>query len=271
MKSRNRNLIWVTLIFVALSSGLNAQQSASSGSNVPALPADIPGSAMRYSVLIMGNLSGQQAIWTTSDGKLHEFFQFNDRGRGPKTTSVVTLDAEGIPVGETISGNDYLKSAVQEEFSVQNQTARWKNNAEQGEKKLTAPAMYVPINSAPAEAALLVQAALKNNGRIALLPEGEATVRSVSERNVEAQGNKQHLTLYSISGLDFSPIYVWLDDRDQFFAMGDSWAMFIREGWEPVAKSLQEVRSEVVQARAAELAKAIRPRDRWNVCPQFLN
>jgi hypothetical protein len=117
--------------------------------------------------------------------------------------------------------------------------------------------MYVPINSAPAEAALLVQAALKNNGKIALLPEGEATVRSVSERNVEAQGNKQHLTLYSISGLDFSPIYVWLDDRGQFFAMGDSWAMFIREGWEPVAKSLQEVRSEVVQARAAELAKKL--------------
>jgi hypothetical protein len=25
---------------------------------------------MRYSALIMGNLSGQQAIWTTPDGKL---------------------------------------------------------------------------------------------------------------------------------------------------------------------------------------------------------
>ena len=83
MNSRNRNFIWVPLIFLALGSGLNAQKSANSGSNVPALPADIPGSARRYSVLIMGNLSGQQAIWTTPDGKLHEFFQFNDRGRGP--------------------------------------------------------------------------------------------------------------------------------------------------------------------------------------------
>ena len=108
MNSRNRNFIWVPLIFLALGSGLNAQKSANSGSNVPALPADIPGSAMRYSELIMGNLSGQQAIWTTPDGKLHEFFQFNDRGRGPKTTSVVTLDPEGIPIAETISGNDYL-------------------------------------------------------------------------------------------------------------------------------------------------------------------
>jgi imidazolonepropionase-like amidohydrolase len=257
MNCRNRNFLWVPLIFLALGSGLSAQQSASSGSNVPALPADIPGSATRYSVLIMGNLSGQQAIWTTPDGKLHEFFQFNDRGRGPKTTSVVTLDREGIPIAETISGNDYLKSAVQEGFSVQNQTARWKNNAEQGEKTLTAPAVYVPINSAPAESALLVHAALKNRGKIALLPEGEAAVGRVAERNVEAQGNKQHLTLYSISGLDFSPTYVWLDERGQFFATGDSWAMIIREGWEPAAKSLQEVRSEVVQARAAELAKKL--------------
>lgn len=257
MNSRNRNFIWVPLIFLALGSGLNAQKSANSGSNVPALPADIPGSAMRYSVLIMGNLSGQQAIWTTPDGKLHEFFQFNDRGRGPKTTSVVTLDPEGIPIAETISGNDYLKSAVQEEFSVQNQTARWKNNAEQGERKLTDPAVYVPINSAPAESALLIQAALKNRGKIALLPEGEATVRRVTERTVEAKGDKQHLSLYSISGLDFSPTYVWLDERGQFFATGDSWAMIIREGWEPAAKSLQDVRNEVVQARAAELAKKL--------------
>ena len=51
MNSRNRNFIWVPLIFLALGSGLNAQKSANSGSNVPALPADIPGSAMRYSVL----------------------------------------------------------------------------------------------------------------------------------------------------------------------------------------------------------------------------
>ena len=76
------------------------------------LPADIPASAARYSVLIMGSLAGQQATWTTPDGKLHAFFQFNDRGRGPKTTSLITLDAKGIPIAESISGNDYLKSTV---------------------------------------------------------------------------------------------------------------------------------------------------------------
>ena len=48
-------------------------------SAVPALPADIPSTAERYSFLMTGNPAGQQAVWTASDGTLHIFFQFNDR------------------------------------------------------------------------------------------------------------------------------------------------------------------------------------------------
>ena len=66
----------------------------------------------------MGNPAGQQAIWTASDGTLHIFFQFNDRGRGPKTTSILKLNASGVPLSETITGNDYLKSEVNETFSL---------------------------------------------------------------------------------------------------------------------------------------------------------
>jgi imidazolonepropionase-like amidohydrolase len=245
------------LTLLACTSGLVAQQSPGSGSNVPALPADIPANATRYSFLMMGNLSGQQAVWTTPDGKLHEFFQFNDRGRGPKTTSLITLDATGVPVAETVSGNDYLKSAVHEEFTITNQTARWKNDAEQGEKKISRKAIYVAMNGAPAESALLIHAALLNGGKVALLPEGEAVVQRVTEREVEAAGKKQHVTLYSVAGLDFSPNYVWLDEHGQFFAAGDSWAMVVREGWEPAVKTLQEARDQAAQARSAELAKKL--------------
>jgi hypothetical protein len=48
-------------------------QPVRQNSAVPALPADIPASAERYSVLLTGNLAGQQAIWTASDGTLHTF------------------------------------------------------------------------------------------------------------------------------------------------------------------------------------------------------
>jgi hypothetical protein len=99
--------------------------------------------ADRYSFLLMGNLAGQEADWTAGDGTLHIFFQFNDRGRGPKTTSIIKLDARGSQLSEVITGNDYLKSPVNESYSLDAGTARWKNDAEQGEKKISAPGILL--------------------------------------------------------------------------------------------------------------------------------
>ncbi len=256
----NRGIWNCTVFLLAVLLGMSnlvAQQPGNTASNVPPLPADIPADAARYSVLIMGSLAGQQATWTTPDGKLHAFFQFNDRGRGPKTTSVIALDAKGVPVAESIEGNDYLKSKVHEEFSVHGQTARWANDAEHGEKKIPGSAVYIAMNGAPSEIALVAHAALINSGSTALLPEGEARVKPVAEQQLAAGGKPQHVTLYSVTGLDFSPTYVWLDDRGQFFASGSSWSMIIPEGWETAAKQLQRAQDQAIQARAAEIAKKL--------------
>ncbi len=251
---------WMLFLLAALLLGVlsvNGQQSGTPTSSVPPMPANIPASAARYSVLIMGNLAGQQATWTAPDVKLHAFFQFNDRGRGPKTTSLITLDAKGIPIAESISGNDYLKSPVHEEFSIEGQTARWTNTAEHGEKRIAAPAVYMAMNGAPSEIALLIHAALVNGGSIALLPAGEARVQRITEQYVETSGKKRQITLYSVTGLDFSPSYVWLDHDGHFFAAGSSWSMIVPEGWEAVAEDLQKTQDQVMQARAAEIAKKL--------------
>src|SRR5208337_4774055 len=187
-----------------------AQQPPQAQSAVPPLPADIPGTADRYSVLVMGNLAGQQAMWTAPDGSLHIFYQFNDHGRGPKTTSILKLDAKGVPVAESVDGNDYLKSSVHESYALESGAARWKSDSEDGEKKLAAPGVYLPNNAAPAELGLLAQVALGNGGKAVLLPEGEAKIDRLADLNLEASGQKKHVTLYAITGLDFSPTYVWL-------------------------------------------------------------
>src|SRR6266852_9967288 len=151
---------------------------------------------------MMGNPAGQQAVWTASDGTIHIFFQFNDRGRGPKTISILKLDPNGVPISEAITGNDYLKSSVTENYSLEAGTARWKNDDEQGEKKISGPAYYAPLNGGPAEIALLAHAALQNGGKtnagkIALLPEGEARVQRMNELDIEAAGHKKHVALYA--------------------------------------------------------------------------
>jgi imidazolonepropionase-like amidohydrolase len=230
-----------------------------SQSAVPALPADIPVTAERYSFLLMGNLAGQEAAWTADDGALHIFFQFNDRGRGPKTTSILKLDASGIPISEVITGNDYLKSPVNETYSLEAPTARWKNNAEQGEKKISTPAFYSSLNGGPSEIALLAHAALlhdekKAAGKIALLPEGEARVQRMTELDVEAAGHKKHVALYSATGLDFSPTYFWLEAPDKFFATVDDWGSVVPEGWESSVAPMLAAQNKIKQSRAADLA-----------------
>src|SRR5580698_11388896 len=153
MTTNSFRLCRTALLLILLSSLAVAQTPSAA----PPLPADIPATAERYSLLLMDTLAGQQAVWTASDGTLHIFFQFNDRGRGPKTTSILKLDANGIPVSETVTGNDYLKSPVNENYSLESGTARWKNTAEQGEKKISGPAFYSALNGGPSEIALLAQ------------------------------------------------------------------------------------------------------------------
>ncbi len=199
-------------------------------------------------------MAGQQAVWTASDGTLHIFFQFNDRGRGPQTTSILKLDASGIPVSETVTGNDYLKSPVNENYSLEAGTARWKNTAEQGDKKVSGPAFYSALNGAPSEIALLAHAALKNGGKINLLPEGEARVERKTELDLEAAGKKKHVALYAIAGLDFSPTYFWADASNKFFGTTDEWGSIVPEGWEATIPTLLAAQQKVKDSRAAELA-----------------
>jgi imidazolonepropionase-like amidohydrolase len=249
--------VFVFVFPILLASALWAQSTQTSA--VPTLPADVPSTADRYSFLLMGNLAGQEADWTAGDGTLHIFFQFNDRGRGPKTTSIIKLDARGSQLSEIITGNDYLKSPVNESYLLDAGTARWKNDAEQGEKKISAPAFYSALNGGPSEIALLAHAALQHEGKIALLPDGEARVERKTELDLEvtgkeAAGHRKHVALYAATGLDFSPTYFWLDDSGKFFATVDNWGTVVPEGWESAAPTLLAAQNKVKESRSAELA-----------------
>ena len=275
-----RGLLVIFIFFVSAATVLWSQTAETpstqpAASAVPALPADVPATAERFKFLMMGNEAGQQAVWTASDGTLHVFFQFNDRGRGPKTTSILKLDSNGVPISETVTGNDYLKSAVDETFTNTGGIARWKNTAEKGEKKVFMAAYYAPLNGAPSEYGLLVRAALQNGGEIALLPEGEARVQRVTDLEIASGAQKKRVALYSITGLDFSPTYLWLDDhdkgREKFFASVDDWGSIIPEGWESAIKSLLAAQDEVKHARAATLAAKLAHHSRGGILFEHAN
>ena len=97
----------------------------------------------RYAVLIMEKPAGVQTSTVAADGSRNLSYEFNDRGRGPKLTTRVRLDAASVPTSIEMDGVDYLKAPVSERFTFANGAARWKNSAEAGEQKLGGQAFYL--------------------------------------------------------------------------------------------------------------------------------
>jgi imidazolonepropionase-like amidohydrolase len=203
-----------------------------------------------YTMNLGANRAGDLNV-AAEGAKVVVDFEYNDRGRGPKSHSVYTLDKSGLPVDLTITGNDYLKSPVSERFTMKDGVATWKNDAESGTSKTRG--FYISMNGAPEELAMLARALMKvPNKTLPLLPAGQASIRKLTEATVTHEGKKKHVTAWAISGLGFDPYSFWLDDNEQLFADASSWAQIVVDGWMPVAEDLVK-RAE--KARDGEVAK----------------
>ncbi|HEX7192089.1 MAG TPA: amidohydrolase family protein [Thermoanaerobaculia bacterium] len=211
-----------------------------------------PQPVTRKYVMIMGaNHAGTQV--TTVDGANRTVdFEFNDRGRGPKTHTVVTLDEHGVPVSETTTGNDYLKAPVDERITASDGKLHFVNKAEKGDG--ANDAFYVGMYSPPEEIGLLARALIAHGGRMKLLPAGDATL---TKGETVALDDKTKVTRYEISGLGFTPYSVWLDANNEYFGNVDSWASVIREGYESSIPKLLEINQAADRSRGQELAKAL--------------
>ena len=204
----------------------------------------------KSTVLMSTNKAGTQVVTRNGD-TIAVDYEFNDRGRGPKTRTVIRLDPNGVPLSVETSGNDYYKVAIEEGFYIDNGIARWKNTSEAGEAP--AGAIYSSMYGPPEELAVLARALLHNGGRMKMFPAGEASVRKVA--TVDLHGTK--VTAYELSGVGFAPFEIWLDSNGNFFGIVSSWITTIREGFEDDAKTLLESQDRRAAARTAQLAKKL--------------
>jgi imidazolonepropionase-like amidohydrolase len=216
-----------------------------------------PAPAIRYTIILAGNKAGFQTSARNADGSALLYYEFNDRGRGPKITERIAFGQNGVPQEIESSGNDYDKAVVEEHFSVKNGTATWKNRAEEGSKAASAGALYVSLSGSPEESAFLARAALAAGGKISLLPTGEASVEKRGELKVQANGQTRTVVQYAISGLDFTPDPIWLDQDGTFFAGISGWFVVVREGWEASVDELSKAQDEFANSRSAKLAKTL--------------
>src|SRR5512144_1502710 len=95
-------------------------------------------------ILLQGNVQGKQTVTTTGANAATAEYSYNDRGRGDHIIATWKLDAAGVPTEYSGSGNDYMKAAVTETFTLVNGKASWSNRSEHGEQAVTGEAFYIP-------------------------------------------------------------------------------------------------------------------------------
>ncbi len=193
-----------------------------------------------------GKRAGTQVV-TTRGNDVTVDFEYNDRGRGPKTHTVMKL-RDGVPVSMQTTGNDYLKQKIEERFTVENGMAVWKNTSESGQDE--PGKLYSSMYGPPEEAGIDAAAVLRAGGKMLLAGGGEVSVRKVGDANLRGT----HINAYEVSGFGLQPFEVWLDDQNHFFGTVSSWFSAIREGFEGDIKQLVDAQDARTKERGKTLA-----------------
>jgi hypothetical protein len=213
-----------------------------------------PAPQRTYAVIMAGARAGQQVVLVNGVDRIIDF-EYNDRGRGPKTHTLSTLDPAGVPVALHTTGVDYFKVPVDERLTIANGRAHWENGSETSDGG--SGRFYASMYGPPEEIGMIAAAALKAGGHVGLLPSGEVDVKRGGDLDLDANGRRAHVTRYEMTGLGFSPAEVWLDDQNQFFATASSWMSVVRDGFEGAIPRLIEAQDVAGRKRSAAVAKTL--------------
>ena len=207
-------------------------------------------------ILILGNPAGTQTA-TRQGGTARAEYSYNDRGRGDHIIATWKLDAAGVLTEYRASGNDYVKAAVTETFSMALGRASWHSRAEQGDAPVTGEAFYVPVTGPPEMLGVLARALLKApEHRLALLPAGEATIEAVGPLPQDSSaGVAPAIIQYQISGLDFSPAHIWLDQDGETVAIVSNWLSVLSPAARSLLPRLLAAQQQASDAWSARLAR----------------
>jgi imidazolonepropionase-like amidohydrolase len=204
---------------------------------------------LRYRVVCQdGRACGQGITRFTAEGARELAFGYLDNGRGPRVRARLTLAPDGTIATLVVAGTDTFGVTLDETLVTRAGRRRWQSHAGSGE--WTGPAFYLPASPLPEATGLLAAAALRSGGRLRLLPQGEARV----EKEAETVIRGRHLTAFAVTGLDFLPTRVWLDDDRGFFGVADPWLSIVPEGWEGSVAPLLEIQKRLQARRDRESA-----------------
>ena len=209
---------------------------------------------LRYVALVDGGKqAGHQIVETADDGTVHVDYVFKDNGRGPELKETYRLAADGTFSSYEVKGKSTFGAPVDEHFSIENGKAVWRSTSESGQTPMTRGGEYLPLGGTPqASAAAITALAARADGKLPLLPSGTLTMRVIDQADVtDASGRKQRVKLAQLTGVDFTPNFVWITDgaKPRMFAyIYPGYLQLIGEGWEKNGDAL-EARQKVAEAK----------------------
>ncbi len=203
--------------------------------------------------------SGTSVTTVAPDGTIGVVLDVLENGRGPHVEATLRLAADGTIASLDARGHHTMGTAVAETFAREGKHARWKSLEEQGERDVDGGAFFVPMADLPDAMGLLAEALLAAPGHtLPLLPSGEAHLERMGEASVAPDGGgaPRHLVGYSISGMDLTPVYIWLGDDGRWFGSVSPWFSVVPDGWQKAIEPLIALQKGWTRELDARLAAA---------------
>ena len=218
------------------------------------LAAPLAAETTTYRVLFGGDDVGHLIV-NQADNRVAIDFDYKQNGRGPTIAEEITLDERGYPIDWTITGTTTFGSSVDEYFRVEGDTARWQDTTGTGEAPVDgATRFYIDQNGSIYSGALLARALLADDdGRLEVLPGGEASIRKRSTSSYDGPDGELEVTTYEILGLSYNPGLVMLDQHGRFFATANPRFAMVRAGYEFADEALRESAEALSTERFVEI------------------
>jgi imidazolonepropionase-like amidohydrolase len=215
-----------------------------------------PADARHFVIQSTGGKHGDSWTWTAPDGTRHGHESMNLRGQVFELDSSGTAGGDGMPSAITIRGVTPTGDAG-ETFAISGGSAKWKSPVDSGTAKYSAAAFYLSQGGPIDMAAWFLEALLARPDKsLDLLPGGKARAAKLIDLQVGTGATAQTITLWSITGVSTSPLPVWADSKNKFFALAVGLA------WLPVAyaneqSKIEKAQAEAMAAQAPGLAKSL--------------
>jgi hypothetical protein len=205
-------------------------------------------------VITLSRKSGTSVTTVAPDGTVTVALDVLENGRGPHTDATLRFAPDGTIASLEAKGHHEMGTPVEETFVREGNRARWKSREEDGAREINESAFFIPVCDLPDALGWLAKALLDAGGSLPLLPAGQARIEKTVETSVQAGGETRRLVGYAITGLDFTPTHVWLNEDKSWFGYVTSWRSIVPEGWESSVEPLLAKQTEIDRAHDKKLA-----------------